>query len=270
MRCLRRAVNGLSMPAIDRRLGPGSGEKNFVPDMRQDDVRSTSAQFRVHHIGNEQHPVIVIDELVAEPEKLVECAASGSGFEPSAGDYYPGIRKPVGGNYAEAILQVYQPTISSVFGFEHRRVPAIALCAFSISTVHPAQLLPIQRIPHFDTSDSNQIAIIHYLCESRHGGTSFYRHHQTGYEAIREDRFKRYTNTLERQVPDEDPQNPQYITGDSSLFKRIASYDARFNRALIYRSNILHSGNIDPKNGLSPDPLVGRLTASTFIRFSAS
>ncbi len=270
MRCSRKAVNGLNKPVINQRVDTGSDERIFVPDMRQGDAQSASAQFKVYHIGHDQQPVIVIDDLVEDPEKLVDRAAGGSGFEPSTGDYYPGIRKPVGGNYAEAILQGYQSTIYSVFGLEHSLVPAIVLCEFSISTIHPAQLLPIQRIPHFDTSDSNQIACIHYLCEPRHGGTSFYRHRQTGYEAIREDRFKRYTNTLERQAPDEARTNPQYMTGDSSLFQSIASFDARFNRALIYHSNVLHSGNIDPNNGLSPDPRAGRLTASTFIRFSAS
>jgi hypothetical protein len=270
MRRLRKAVNGLSNPMINQPMDSGSHGRNLVPDMRQGETQSAPAQIKVYHVGNERQPVIVIDDLVEHPEKLVERAAGGSGFEPSVGDYYPGIRKPVGESYAEAILQGYQSTIYSVFGIEHSLVPAVVLCSFSISTIHPAQLLPIQRIPHFDSSDTNQIACIHYLCEPRHGGTSFYRHRQTGYEAIPEGRFRRYTNTLDRQAPDEAPTNPQYMTGDSALFKCIASYDARFNRALIYRSNVLHSGNIDPNNGLSPDPRDGRLTASTFIRFSAS
>ena len=56
-----------------------------------------------------------------------------------------------------------------------------------------------------------------------------------------------------------------YMNGDSNLFERTGKVDAKFNRAIFYRSNILHSGNVQAGIDLSEDPEVGRLTANTLI-----
>ena len=45
--------------------------------------------------------------------------------------------------------------------------------------------------------------------------------------------------------------------------------DAVFDRVLIYRSRVLHSGQIDPTVGLSADPARGRLTANIFLNYAA-
>ena len=56
-----------------------------------------------------------------------------------------------------------------------------------------------------------------------------------------------------------------YIAEDNALFERTALIDARFNRALLYRSNVLHSGAIAADAVLSPDPALGRLTVTAFF-----
>ena len=60
-----------------------------------------------------------------------------------------------------------------------------------------------------------------------------------------------------------------YIRGDTALFERTASVAARFNRAIFYRSNLLHSGDIAADAGLSPDPRRGRLTANLLSALGA-
>ena len=57
----------------------------------------------------------------------------------------------------------------------------------------------------------------------------------------------------------------QYVDGDTSLFERIASYQAAFNRALIYRGSMLHSVNVPPGFVPDTDPRTGRLTVNTFL-----
>ena len=58
---------------------------------------------------------------------------------------------------------------------------------------------------------------------------------------------------------------PGYIAGDTALFEMTALAPARYNRALVYRSRLLHSGAIAPDAALSPDPATGRLTVTAFL-----
>jgi hypothetical protein len=53
------------------------------------------------------------------------------------------------------------------------------------------------------------------------------------------------------------------------LFERIASYEAVFNRALIYRSACLHSGDVVSGAPIVADPRNGRLTANSIFLFAA-
>jgi hypothetical protein len=55
------------------------------------------------------------------------------------------------------------------------------------------------------------------------------------------------------------------VEGDSELFERVAKYEAAFNRALIYRGNMLHSVNVPPGFVPDPNPRTGRLTLNTFL-----
>ncbi len=218
-------------------------------------------------IGEEQ-PVVIIDDLLANPQQLLDYAQQGDEFQSAATDYYPGIRKPISGSYAQVLCRTIQETFQCVFGLRDDSTANVSLCALSLATTEPAQLRPIQSLPHFDTSDSFQLAVVHYLCTPEHGGTSFYRHRQSGYESITSDRVQAYAALLKEQVVSARFPGQQYMNGDSEWFERIASIEAKFNRAIIYRGNLLHSGDINADNGLSHNPLSGRLTANTFINFA--
>lgn len=234
--------------------------------MEREFACAAEPRWEVNAVGNEQLPVLVVDGLAAEPESLLEYAASAPGFSARSGDYYPGIRKPLPAAYAQNLCRALDRTLREVF-----RLPAAAtaeplLCALSIATAPPEKLRPIQRLPHFDSSDPDQLAVVHYLCAPQFGGTAFYRHRASGFESIDAGRLHGYAAGLKQQVMASPPQG--YAGGDSQLFEKTAHFDAQFNRALIYRGNQLHSGLIDPAAGLSADPRAGRLTATSFIRFS--
>jgi hypothetical protein len=49
------------------------------------------------------------------------------------------------------------------------------------------------------------------------------------------------------------------------LFEQIAAQPGVFNRLVVYRRQLLHSGMITQHTSLSADPRVGRLTISSFI-----
>jgi hypothetical protein len=123
-------------------------------------------------------------------------------------------------------------------------------------------------VPHIDTHDPNQFAMVHYLCSEHYGGTSFYRHRTTGHESITDTRLEEYFRILKQEVMTGGLPKLAYINGDTSLFERIAQIEVKFNRAIIYRSNALHAGDISEALGLAKNPDDGRLTLNTFINFS--
>lgn len=221
----------------------------------------------MHSIGSEQRPLAVVEDFALDPEALIAYAESGEPFRATPGDFYPGIRKPAPPQYAEEFCARYGDVLRERFALPTHSMPRVIFCALSITTTEPHRLRPVQRVPHFDTSSPNQLAIVHYLCGPEHGGTSFYRHRSTGFETISQERIRHYSATLKREVMKEYAPPPKYMDGDDRLFARIASYQARCNRALIYPSNVLHSGDIRRVSLAAAPPRAARLTVNSFLRF---
>lgn len=246
------------------------------------DVRlSTNLTYQLVFVGNEKIPVLIIDDFVENPEKLIDYASlndeNGDRFQCQKSDYYPGVRKSSAQNYQALIgRSLFSLLKSSLFLSNMEADKAtldheasylnVLMSAFSIATTKPEDLRPIQMLPHFDTPANNQLAMVHYLCNENHGGTSIYRHKKTGFERITEQRHDRYRQLLKNQaIAEKLHLNPTYIEGDTSLFKQIYSIEAKMNRAVLYPSNVLHSGNIRPSTGLCSVPESGRLTISSFL-----
>ena len=228
---------------------------------------------QVLRIGEEQQPLLIVDDLLNEPEDMLEYATQGTGFAACEDDFYPGIKKAAPPEYAESLSRISSAMLAKVFDLASDERLAVDLSELAITTTAPENLLPIQSIPHFDTLNSDQFAVVHYLFkppraaapDTGHSGTSFYRHRHTRFESIDSNRVNSYKKTLEREATTVGLPEPGYVQGDSRLFERIARVEARFNRAVFYRSNVLHSGDIPLRNGLSSNPLIGRLTVTTSL-----
>lgn len=216
------------------------------------------------HVGEERAPVLILDGLMRHPEALVDFAAHAVQFRPlmDAGNFYPGVRAPAHQAYVQSLFGVVAPLIGEAFGLQG--LPERGTCAYSITTLPPEVLTPLQRAPHFDTSDAGQIAVLHYLFDTPHGGTSFYRHRSTGWESLTPERVGVYAARLREELAASPPQ-AGYADGDSELFERIHTVEPRFDRAIVYRGRMLHSGDIDPARDLDPSPITGRLTLNAFI-----
>jgi len=217
-------------------------------------------------IGQENTPLLIIDNFAQNHHDLILDAGDGSLFVADAKNFYPGKRKSTKASYAEQICSQYLPLFRSYFGFENSHGAKPVISAFAISDQAPERLRPMQMLPHFDTTHSNQLAIVHYLCEPEHGGTAFYRHNASGFETITTERLIGYGTQLKKEsMANQLHLNPCYMAGSNNMFEQTYSVDACMNRAVIYPSNILHSGNINPTLGLSSDPKKGRLTIGSFI-----
>lgn len=182
------------------------------------------------------------------------------------GPHYPGVRAEVHRAMQARFLGGVEALIAETFGIA--RPFTDVECAYSLVTTPPSGLTPIQRLPHFDNTDPARIAVLHYLARGEEGGTSFYRHRTTGFETVTQQRLAPYSTALETDVAAHGPIGPAYIAGDTPIFERIAHYEARFNRAIIYRGYALHCADIPDGMALPADPAAGRLTVNTFINGS--
>jgi hypothetical protein len=222
-------------------------------------------RLRVDLVGESRSPVIIVDDFLRDADQWVDYAATNAAFRSVRATFYPGDRAPAPMPYPLFVCMTLGKVIADTFGL-HNHTIVDASCDFSLVTQQPQELGLLQRVPHTDTPNPAYIAILHYLCTADHGGTSFYRHRRTGFEAVTMDRTDFYFRALKSELA-ATPPVAAYINGDTPLFERIASHDAAFNRVLIYRGNVLHSGNIPPDSTFSSNPRIGRLTANTFLTF---
>lgn len=219
-------------------------------------------------IGQEFQPLLIIDDLAAAPESIIDYAANEARFikvEPPQ-NFYPGIMSALPKQYCESVCDAIKPYLQDVFDFsidDNTKMHG----SFSIATVQPEQLHPLQRLPHIDTTYKKQLAVLHYLCDSSHGGTSFYRHKETGFETLCDERYQQYKVRCIKNFETQGYPAPSYMQGSNGLYSQTGSVEAKFNRLVAYPSHVLHSGNINPELGLSNDPRKGRLTANMFITF---
>ena len=222
-------------------------------------LANPDAAVRVVRQGREGQPVLVVDDLLADPDGW-RAAAAGSRFA-AIGPHYPGIRAPVPPVLATALREALVPLMGEVFG----PVPPVLEAYFSIVTTPPGRLAPIQRLPHFDGFEPERIAVLLYLSGADRGGTAFYRQRATGYETVSRDRFPAFEAALRDGVAVHGLPDAAYIDGDTALYERIAVHDAAPNRALIYRSQTLHCAAIPAGIALPADPATGRLSVNLFL-----
>ena len=221
--------------------------------MRREDIQ-------IIRLGRERQPLVIIDNFAAAPDRLVEDAAAQK-FGPG-GRFYPGIRAPADFSYLNERSGLVEKIFTELFhcskGIE------IGESNYSLVTTPEGELAPIQSLPHFDGFDPGRFAILHYLCRPDQGGTAFYRHKTTGFETITEGRFSEYETALQREAKEDGAPNG-YFRG-SERFEQIYCVEPRFNRLVIYRGILLHSGDMPPIPELSSNPREGRLTVNVFCQ----
>jgi hypothetical protein len=210
-------------------------------------------------IGAEGQPIAIVDGFHPDPESL-RAAALAAVFEPGR-HHYPGIRAPLPADYFAQVRAGLAPVLREVLGVAGNGVELLD-ASFSMVTTPPAELGVEQRLPHVDAVQPGRIALVHYLAKGE--GTAFFRHRATGFETIDAARSPGYLATLNAELR-ADPPEAAYPFGDTALFERIAHVEARVNRAVIYRSALLHSGAISPGAVLDADPATGRLTVTAFL-----
>lgn len=217
--------------------------------------------YDILRFGDEGEPLVIIDDFSERFHALREVADSA--HYAVTGPHYPGIRAQADPSYLGAQMATLKKVLTEVF--ECPQGAGLVECAYSLVTTRPENLTPIQRLPHFDSTDPGRFALLHYFGDETSGGTAFYRHVTTGYETITADRQAKYTSALQQDVAQHGLPSAKYYA-DGPLFERIGEVEAQPNRMVIYRGYRLHSGIIPTDKTLSIDPRQGRLTLNTFLQ----
>jgi len=210
---------------------------------------------------------VIIDEFSGGAERIARIADALAPFPPSKGDYYPGVRRMIGGADQEAYSYVLDtceraaPFVGGAFDVEGFDIHE---ASFSVVATPPHQLQAVQRAPHFDSSDQNLFALLHYLRVPAGTGTAFYRHRSTRIERITKENLDHFVTTAGRELASR-TQDPGYFSGSDDVFEQIGSIEGVADRLIMYHGSLLHSGVIPRGMTFSSDPRHGRLTANLFI-----
>lgn len=223
------------------------------------------ANIECYKVGNEQQEVLLADNYLKGALALKERAVQINEFA-RADSFYPGVRMQVPQEYTMALVKNFGFFIEQFFHLEVRQIKK-AVSKFSIITTRQNDLDLLQRIPHFDSPSRKGLAFVHYLQSVPSMGTSLYRHMPTNFEYIDEQRYSSYIEKIQERFPSEDAYPEGYINGSTDQFEEIASFDAVFNRLLMYRGTSLHCGKIGKDYNFDPNPATGRLTVTSFFEF---
>ena len=222
----------------------------------------TQDSIQVEHFSKQKHALITVRDFLSHASEAIETACLQNFAEITP--QYPGIRAPLDSKIARDWAATLSPILSSTFATADGAWSMTGW--FSLVTKRPEELLPIQRFPHVDGTDPNQIAMMLYLHRTEHGGTGFFRHRSTGLESLTAATFPEYKARLEADVASTGLPPRAYVTDGDPHFTRIHVATGAFNQAAFYRGNLFHSGMINNDAPLSADPRQGRLTINGFLR----
>lgn len=201
---------------------------------------NSAASITALAIGQAKAPLLVIDGVFADPAAARDAAGQAGPALAHAGDFYPGSRSPLPDAFHPAFAD-WLGTLLPGRAFASERNGFVSVVA-----TLAADLLPIQTLPHFDTTDEAIFAAVIYLFDEGFGGTSFYRHRSTGIEMLSRGNEPIYRAALRGEVADPASLPRRYRNGGDALFERIHKQEPGFNRMVLYPGRLLHSGDIAP------------------------
>lgn len=226
------------------------------------DAPLPDAEVTLHRFGHEREPVVQIDGFSGDVGGLLDAGRYAD--YASAGAFYPGLRAPANPAYLDRRRDIVAEVMRRVFGFRERM--QVEAASYSLVTLREDALSPLQCVPHFDDTGPGVVAVMHYLLGPESGGTAFYRHRRTGFEAITPDRKARYDAGFTQDEREFGPPLRRYYYGDSDRYELIGEIAAAPDRLILYRGRLLHSGVIPDSSALSEHPAAGRLTINMFLQ----
>ena len=139
---------------------------------------SRAINIRIIKAGREALPVLIVDQVLAEPRAMMNYAAGAEFYVPPH-THYPGVNANLPEDYYRAVIAVLRQPLEVTFGLSSQSY--LNYFGFlGLSTRPAADATPAQRFPHVDSYDPNRLAMVHYFCSETYGGTGVFRQQATG------------------------------------------------------------------------------------------
>lgn len=222
------------------------------------------AEVELVRIGRRGIQVCVIDNVLHDPNGVAALGLAQS-YAADPGNLYPGVRAAMPEGFSTSFRAWLTPILQRNGVLESAQVVSRDTSFFSVVTTASKDLLPIQCIPHYDSTDPTLFAAVIYLCGPRFGGTAFYRHRRTGYEEITAENVSNYQLVLNSDLRMHGVPQQDYINGDSPLFETVFANELKFNRAIVYPARVLHAAKIEKQFKPPQDRSEWRLTVTALL-----
>jgi hypothetical protein len=223
-----------------------------------------NAEVELARIGRRGIKVSLIDNVLQDPQGVAALGFAQS-YAEDRSNLYPGLRAAMPESFSTAFRAWLTPILQRNGVLGANQTIDRDTSFFSVVTTASKDLLPIQCIPHFDSTDPNLFAAVIYLCDARFSGTAFYRHRRTGYEEITQENLNNYQLALNSDMRVHGIPKREYVAEDSVLFETIFSNELKFNSAIVYPGRILHAAKIEKQFNPPKDKSEWRLTVTALL-----
>jgi len=209
--------------------------------------------------------VLVIDEFLFNTDAVTHFAHNIAYFNPMFADntLFPGMRDKMPMPYTQLLRRFFEAFILPNTRPESRYQSNFHSSLLSLVTCEPSLLTVSQKMPHVDSCNNGDYAFVHYLSSQELGGTSFYCYKPRNLIEFNHE-HKQVLPEMITKVTENPKDHCSYITGSTSVFEKILTIEAKFNRLVIYPANILHSANLTSPHSYCGDINQGRLSISSF------
>lgn len=214
---------------------------------------------RLRKVGVEQQPLLIVDDVLADPWAMIDAARAADFYRPPHTNY-PGLNANLPEAYYRTVVTALRGPMEAAFDLSAGAVLKF-FGFFALATTPSDKASPAQRLPHLDGPDPGRLAIVHYLCRGDFGGTGFFRHQATGFESVDASRQEAYGAALQAELSRE---RVGFAGRDTPGYDLVEAVEPVFNRLIVYRGHVLHAGLLGQGGG-SADPVAGRLTANGFV-----
>jgi hypothetical protein len=198
--------------------------------------------------------VIIVDDFLHSVEPIYQFATDTAYFQPfgSDGTLYPGKRDEMPAPYYRAFEQLLNELLEQGIITSGENNLYLHRCKLSLVT---------------QNADDKTFAAVHYLSPKEWGGTGIYKYLPENIIKVTADN----QNSVHNMIADTEKHSAThqgYLNETTALFEKVVDIEAKINRLVIYKSNLLHSAALFNHKEYSNDISNSRLSISSFFRIS--
>ena len=228
-----------------------------------------NASLKVLNVGEEETPVIIIDDFALDTGDIIEYACRSVDYGPDSTSAYPGIRGTLPRSYVREVLNKIYRLLFQVYAVPETQGMRTVNTVYSLISTPVDELLLAQCVPHFDSNGPLYLAVLHYLNPGDFCATGLFRHKPTGFEQVTEPRLAEFIQSSKSFIETHGKPPQNYINTSTDHYELYHRIEYKPNRLVVYPGCLLHSGLVDPTRDINSDPGSGRLTANIFVDFKS-